>query len=100
MRELTNLGWPVTPFGSITRPVKKPAKWLTAISLLWGEAEGPVLMGAAAVFMRIHRTRSLPICAELANFGYRVLTRMPRARRRRSPGSSTRCSYRRAVKRK
>ncbi|MBZ9645292.1 hypothetical protein [Streptomyces sp. PSKA30] len=30
-------------------------------------------MGTAAVFMKVHRTRSLPVSAELANFGYRVL---------------------------
>ncbi|MET7606590.1 hypothetical protein ABZS96_29655 [Streptomyces avermitilis] len=74
MRELTNLGWPETPFGSVTRPVQKPANWLTALSLLWGEADNePVLMAAAAVFMKIHRTRSWPVFAPLANFGYRVL---------------------------
>ncbi|OVZ99452.1 hypothetical protein B9W64_37285 [Streptomyces sp. CS159] len=74
MRELTNLGWPETPFGSVTRPVQKPATWLTGLSLLWGEAgDEPVLMGAAAVFMKIHRTQSSPVSAPLANFGYRVL---------------------------
>ncbi|CAL9326604.1 hypothetical protein [Streptomyces sp. SudanB91_2054] len=74
MRELTNLGWPETPFGSVTRPVQKPTTWLTGLSLLWGEAgDEPVLMGAAAVFMKIHRTQSSPVSAPLANFGYRVL---------------------------
>lgn len=74
MRELTNLGWPETPFGSVTRPVQKPATWLTGLSLLWGEAgDEPVLMGAAAVFMTIHRTQSSQVSAPLAHFGYRVL---------------------------
>ncbi|MEV6588146.1 hypothetical protein [Streptomyces acidicola] len=74
MQQRTNLGWPETPFGSVTRPVQKPASWLTGVSLLWGEAGGEaVLMGAGAVFMKIHRTRSLPFSASLANFGYRVL---------------------------
>jgi hypothetical protein len=54
--------------------VQKPTTWLTGLSLLWGDAEGePVLMGAAAVFMSIHRTRSLAVSGPLANFGYRVL---------------------------
>ncbi|MFC9916303.1 hypothetical protein [Streptomyces sp. NPDC127197] len=54
--------------------MQKPANWLTGLSLVWGEAgDEPVLMGAAAVFMKIHRTRSLPVSAPLANFGYRVL---------------------------
>jgi len=66
--------WPETPFGSVTRPVQNPATWLTGLSLLWGETgDEAVLMGAAAVFMKVHRTRSLPVAAELANFGYRVL---------------------------
>jgi hypothetical protein len=72
--ERTNLGWPETPFGSVTRPVQKPATWLTGVSLLWGEAgDEPILMGAAAVLMKIHRTQSLPVSAPLMNFGYRVL---------------------------
>ncbi|MFM9647773.1 hypothetical protein ACKI1S_16695 [Streptomyces galilaeus] len=54
--------------------MQKPATWLTALSLIWGEAEGEiVLMGSAAVFMKVHRTRSLEVSAPLANFGYRVL---------------------------
>lgn len=74
MKELTNLAWPETPFGSVTRPVQKPATWLTGLALLWGEIEGGlVLMGSAAVFMKVHRTRSTEVCASLANFGYRVL---------------------------
>ncbi|MET9776166.1 hypothetical protein ABZ023_18230 [Streptomyces sp. NPDC006367] len=74
MRELTNLGWPETPFGSVTTPVQKPGTWLTGISLLWGEAGGdPVLMGAGMVLMKIHRTQALPVSAPLINFGYRVL---------------------------
>ncbi|MEU0058489.1 hypothetical protein [Streptomyces sp. NPDC006334] len=74
MLERTNLGWPETPFGSVTRPVQKPATWLTGISLLWGEAgDEPMLMGAAAVLMKIHRTQSLPVSAPLMNFGFRVL---------------------------
>ncbi|AXI91329.1 hypothetical protein SAM9427_36800 (plasmid) [Streptomyces sp. ETH9427] len=74
MLERTNLGWPETPFGSVTRPVQKPATWLTGISLLWGEAgDEPILMGAAAVLMKIHRTQSVPVSAPLMNFGYRVL---------------------------
>lgn len=74
MRESTNLGWPETPFGPVTRPVQKPGTWLTGLSLLWGEAgDEPVLMGAATVFVKLHRTRSLPVSAPLMNFGYRVL---------------------------
>lgn len=74
MLERTNLAWPETPFGSVTRPVQKPATWLTGLSLIWGEADGDiVLMGSAAVFMKVHRTRSLEVSAPLANFGYRVL---------------------------
>ncbi|MER5382330.1 hypothetical protein ABT040_18970 [Streptomyces sp. NPDC002688] len=74
MLERTNLGWPETPFGSVTRPVQKPARWLTGLSLLWGESgDEAVLMGAATVFMKVHRTRSLLVSANLANFGYRVL---------------------------
>ncbi|MEV6810095.1 hypothetical protein [Streptomyces sp. NPDC051132] len=74
MQELTNLQWPQTPFGSVTRPVQKPAAWLTGLSLIWGDAEGDiVLMGAAAVFMKIHRTRSLEVSVPLVHFGYRVL---------------------------
>ncbi|MBT2902822.1 hypothetical protein [Streptomyces sp. McG8] len=74
MLQRTNLGWPETPFGSVTRPVQKPATWLTGISLLWGEAgDEPILMGAAAVLMKIHRTQSSPVSAPLMNFGYRVL---------------------------
>jgi len=68
--ERTNLGWPETPFGSVTRPVQNPATWLTGLSLLWGETgDEAVLMGAAAVFMKVHRTRSLPVAAELATSG-------------------------------
>ncbi|MFF4902250.1 hypothetical protein [Streptomyces sp. NPDC001068] len=74
MLERTNLGWPETPYGSVTSPVQKPGTWLTGIFLLWGEAgDDPILMGAAAVFMKIHRTQSLPVSAPLMNFGYRVL---------------------------
>ncbi|MEU6406777.1 hypothetical protein [Streptomyces sp. NPDC046985] len=74
MQEMTNLSWPETPLGSVTRPIQKQGTWLTALSLLWGEADDePVLMGAAAVFMKIHRTQSLPVSAPLIHFGYRVL---------------------------
>ncbi|QFG13232.1 hypothetical protein SEA_GILGAMESH_40 [Streptomyces phage Gilgamesh] len=74
MLERTNLGWPETPFGSVTSPVQKPGTWLTGVSLLWGEAgDDPVLMGAGVVLMKIHRTQSLPVSAPLINFGYRVL---------------------------
>ncbi|MFQ6146739.1 hypothetical protein ACLMNJ_27300 [Streptomyces seoulensis] len=74
MRELTNLAWPETPYGSVTRPVQKPGTWLTSLSLLWGEhGNETVLMGAAAVFMKIHRTQPLAVSEPLAHFGYRVL---------------------------
>ncbi|MGW7517844.1 hypothetical protein ACWGJ2_19875 [Streptomyces sp. NPDC054796] len=74
MRDLSNQGWRETPFGSVTSPVHHPATWLTGLSLLWGEAgTEPTLMGAAGVFMKIHRTCSLPVSAPLAHFGYRVL---------------------------
>ncbi|WP_128378541.1 hypothetical protein [Streptomyces cavernae] len=74
MLERTNLGWPETPFGSVTAPVQKPATWLTSVSLLWGEAgDEPMLMGVGVVLMKIHRTQSLPISAPLMHFGYRVL---------------------------
>ncbi|PNG18887.1 hypothetical protein [Streptomyces cahuitamycinicus] len=74
MKDATNLLWAASPFGSVTNPWHKPSTWLSAVSLLWGEADGePVLMGAGTVFMKIHRTRSLPFSAPLAAFGYRVL---------------------------
>lgn len=42
--------------------------------LVMGEAgPEPVIMGAAAVFMKVHRTRPLPVFAPLAQFGYRIL---------------------------
>ncbi|MFE4576601.1 hypothetical protein [Streptomyces chartreusis] len=73
MLERTNLGWPETPYGSVTRPVQKPGTWLTGISLLWGEAGEPILMGAGVVLVKIHRTQSMLVSAPLMNFGYRVL---------------------------
>ncbi|MEU0214379.1 hypothetical protein ABZ281_04385 [Streptomyces sp. NPDC006265] len=74
MQQATNLLWPETPFGSVTSPWQKRAKWLVGISLLWGEAgDEPVLMGAGMVFISVHRTRSRSFSAPLANFGYRVL---------------------------
>ncbi|AJC58585.1 hypothetical protein [Streptomyces sp. 769] len=74
MKDLSNLGWPEAPFGSVTRPVQKPGSWLTAVSMIWADAgEEPIIMGAAAVFLQIHRTRSLPVTPSLAHFGYRVL---------------------------
>ncbi|MGX4695080.1 hypothetical protein [Streptomyces sp. JNUCC 63] len=74
MQERTNLGWPETPFGSVTRPVQKPATWLTGLSLLWGEAgDEPILMGAGAVLMKIRRTQALPVSVPLVHFGYRIL---------------------------
>ncbi|MFE4667179.1 hypothetical protein ACFRI7_27135 [Streptomyces sp. NPDC056716] len=74
MKEATNLLWPDVPFGSVTSPWHRPATWLAAFSALWGDTDGePVLLGAGAVFMKIHRTRSLPVSVPLAAFGYRAL---------------------------
>ncbi|MFF1600806.1 hypothetical protein ACFVYV_25410 [Streptomyces mirabilis] len=74
MLQRTNLAWPETPFGSVTRPVQKPGTWLTGVSLLWGEAgDDPIIMGAAAVVVKIHRTQSVLVSAPLMSFGYRVL---------------------------
>jgi hypothetical protein len=74
VRDLSNLGWPETPFGSVTSPVQNPATWLTGLSLMWGDAGGePVIMGAAAVFWKIHRTRRTAVSEPLVHYGYRVL---------------------------
>jgi hypothetical protein len=75
MRQLTNLGWPQTPFGPTGRPVQKPAQWLAALSLLWGDDSktGPVIMGAALVVVKVERTKSTPVSADLLHFGYRAM---------------------------
>ncbi|MER6386188.1 hypothetical protein [Streptomyces sp. NPDC001250] len=74
MRHLTNLGWADTPFGPSTRPVQKATLHLGALAMLWGDDAGdPVIMGASLVVVPVHRTRSLPVSADLVNFGYRVM---------------------------
>ncbi|MGW0569910.1 hypothetical protein [Streptomyces tauricus] len=75
MRAYTNLLRPDTPFGSVADPWRRPTKWLTSLSLLWGEADGeePVIMAAGIVVMSVHRTRPRAVSAPLAQFGYHVV---------------------------
>lgn len=75
MRQFTNLCYPDTPFGSVGTPWRRTGAWMTGVSVLWGEAGGepPVIMGAAMVFAKVHRTRPLPVSVDLAQFGYRIL---------------------------
>ncbi|MFE7132705.1 hypothetical protein ACFVIM_17790 [Streptomyces sp. NPDC057638] len=74
MRSITNLGWPDTPFGSTGRPVQRSVQWLTGLSCQWTDTgQEPTLVGAAAVLMPVHRTRSTPVSADLAHFGFMVL---------------------------
>jgi hypothetical protein len=74
VRVISNLGWPDTPFGSTGRPVQRPVQWLTGLSCQWADSGGePVLIGAAAVLMPVHRTRSTPIRRDLAHFGFKAM---------------------------
>ncbi|MFF3327062.1 hypothetical protein [Streptomyces sp. NPDC002889] len=74
MLEMTNLGWPVTPYGSTAQIVKKPRRLLTGIAALWADDDGsPVLMSAAAVFLDVHRTKPVTVTDGTVNFGYRAL---------------------------
>ncbi|MFD8952480.1 hypothetical protein ACFV0B_26895 [Streptomyces xanthophaeus] len=73
MLELSNLGWPQTPYGSTGQIIQRPRRLLTGLTTLWADDHGPVLMSAAAVFIPVHRTRPVPVVHGPFNFGYRVL---------------------------
>ncbi|MEE1764397.1 hypothetical protein [Streptomyces sp. SP18BB07] len=53
--------------------MQKQGQWLAALSVLWGDSTEPVIMGAAVVVMRVHRTKTMPVSAPLIHFGYRTL---------------------------
>lgn len=73
MRELTNLGWPDTPYGADERPVAKRVHLLTGMAMHFadgGQDTAPV--SAAAVFLPVHRTRQTTIAPETLHFGFRL----------------------------
>ncbi|KOU50096.1 hypothetical protein [Streptomyces sp. WM6378] len=73
MLELTNLNWPVTPYGNTGQIIQRPRQLLTGIATLWADDNGLVLAGAAAVFLDVHRTKAVPVTNGLFTFGYRAL---------------------------
>ncbi|MFJ8472405.1 hypothetical protein [Kitasatospora sp. NPDC094011] len=75
LREYSNLGWPETPYAADQRPVAKHVRLLTGMSILWADAgEKAVPIGAAAVFIPVHRTARRDIAADTLHFGYRAVT--------------------------
>ncbi|MFF1908607.1 hypothetical protein [Kitasatospora sp. NPDC058218] len=82
MREFTNLGWPQTPYAAGMRPFAKKVRLLTGMSIQWAdEGTGAVPIGAAAVFIPVHRTASRDITAETFHFGYRTVAMDPDSHR-------------------
>jgi hypothetical protein len=72
MRSLTNLGWPDTPYGSDKRPFPGNVRLLTALNIRWADdGSDAVPVGAAAVFVPVHRTKVTTITAGTLHFGYR-----------------------------
>lgn len=73
MLQLTNLGWPDTPYGADKRPVAKKQMLLTGLAMQWAEGAAGVLpVSTAAVFLPLHRTRAVTIIPELLHFGFRM----------------------------
>ncbi|KWX02301.1 hypothetical protein LI90_3344 [Carbonactinospora thermoautotrophica] len=74
MREITNLSWPGTPYGAEQRPFGRPAQILTAVSLEWvDDGERAVPVCASAVYLRVHRTRTLPVDVDTIGFGFHAV---------------------------
>ncbi|WP_351234593.1 hypothetical protein [Streptomyces sp. NPDC002133] len=71
MRRLTNLGWSDVPYGATDHLVQSKKRLLTGIALLWADAGGtPVLMGAGAVLVNVHRTKTVQLSPGPLNLGY------------------------------
>lgn len=74
MRRMTNLGWSDVPYGATDNLRHSKRQLLTGMAAMWADgATGPVLMGAAAVFVQVHRTKTTILSAEPLNLGYLVL---------------------------
>ncbi|MFJ2187842.1 hypothetical protein ACIOJE_07720 [Kitasatospora sp. NPDC087861] len=78
LREFSNLAWPKTPYAADMRPVARKVRLLTGMSIQWaddGSEATPI--GAAAVFIPVHRTASREIVADTLHFGYRSVAVEP-----------------------
>ncbi|MFF9901251.1 hypothetical protein [Streptomyces longispororuber] len=74
MRRITNLAWPDTPYGATDHLVQRKKRLLTGLALLWADSNGgPVLMGAAAVLVPVHRTKTTYLAASPLHIGYLAL---------------------------
>lgn len=73
MREMTNLGWPDTPYGADKRPVAKAVHLVTGMAMQWAaDGQDAVPVSAAAAFLPIHRTRLAAVHADTLHFGFRI----------------------------
>ncbi|WP_030236684.1 hypothetical protein [Streptomyces sp. NRRL S-350] len=74
MLDLTNLGWPDTPYGAGKRPFPRAVHLLTGLAVQWADNGSEALpVAAAAVFLPVHRTAALPLATQTLNVGYRVV---------------------------
>ncbi|PPT14779.1 hypothetical protein [Streptomyces cinnamoneus] len=72
LREFSNLAWPDTPYAADMRPFARKTRLLTGMSIQWAdEGSAVVPIGAAAVFIPVHRTSAREITADTLHFGYR-----------------------------
>ncbi|MEU5436473.1 hypothetical protein AB0G73_24265 [Streptomyces sp. NPDC020719] len=73
MRELTNLNWRDTPFGSSGQPVERRIRRMAGIATQWADNGGePVLMAAAMVFVPVKLIGSVPVTVKTLHYGYQL----------------------------
>ncbi|MFD7581427.1 hypothetical protein [Kitasatospora sp. NPDC059817] len=78
LREFSNLAWPKTPYAADMRPVARKVRLLTGMSIQWADDGSEVVpIGAAAVFIPVHRTASREIASDTLHFGYRSVAVEP-----------------------
>lgn len=74
MREFTNLGWPLTPFGADKRAFPKQVFLFAATAVQWADdGDRAVPMAAGMVYLPVHRTRTQQLDPATFHFGYRAL---------------------------
>lgn len=72
MREFTNLVWPDDPYHAGQQLYHKPPPMLAAFATLWIDDDEEALpVSAAVVYLRLHRTRPVPLDTGFP-FGFRV----------------------------
>src|SRR5262249_50319791 len=76
MRRITNLHWPIEPFGSTQRPFAPDRPMMAAVTVgLTGYVRRPEW--ACAVYLYTDSTRTLSLDGQILNFGFEMLTTEP-----------------------